>query len=170
VAAAVAFEMAHNLILEWVRGEKGINSTYCLVVAQGLCEMAKEEKRREEHEARQREEEALSARLKEEQSERQKELDRLNNDVGMRGTQEVCYVAETADEGFTPINANPSYDFAGHDDSSSDTDDDIARQTFNDQFVEAMEAEPTFREENTALLNPKADFEVELQRILKQER
>jgi polyhydroxyalkanoate synthesis regulator phasin len=146
VAAAIAFEMAHNLILEWAREKKGVINSYCLGVGQGLLEMAKEDKRREEREARKREQDTLSARLKEEELQRQKELDRLNNDVGMPDEPRVAYAAGIADNGLTSIEAPPNHDFPHHDGSSSDSDDDMGCPTFNDQFDEAEEAEPTFRE------------------------
>jgi hypothetical protein len=169
-AAAISFEMAHNLILEWAKEKKGVINSYCLGVGQGLWEMAKEEKRREEGEARKREQDTLSARLKEEELQRQKELDRLNNDVGMPDEQRVSHATGIADYTSTSIEAPPDYDISHHDGSSSDSDDDTGRPTFNDQFDEAVEAEPTFREEEDALpLDPEADFEVELQRILKRE-
>lgn len=170
VAAAIAFEMAHNLILEWAREKKGVINSYCLGAGHGLWEMAKEDKRREEREARKREQDTLSARLKEEELHRQKELDRLKNDMDVPDAQEVSCTAGIADHSSPSTEAPPPYDCSHHDGSSSDSDDDVGCPTFNDQFDEALEAEPTFREENTLPLDPEADFEVELQRILKRER
>jgi hypothetical protein len=132
--------------------------------------MAKEEKRREEHEARMREQDALSARLQEETLQRQKELDRLKKDMDVPDTQEVSHAAGIADQSSPSTEAPPPYDPSRYDGSSNDSDDDVGCSTFNDQFDEALEAEPTFREENILPLDPEADFEVELQRILKRER
>jgi hypothetical protein len=84
--------------------------------------------------------------------------------------QEISYTAGIADHSSPSTEAPPPYDCSHHDRSSSDSDDDVGCPTFNDQFNEALEAEPTFREDNTLPLDPEADFEVELQRILKRER
>jgi hypothetical protein len=53
VSAAMAFEMTHNLILEWARAKRGVSVThsYCMGVAEGLLEMARQEKEQEEMEA-----------------------------------------------------------------------------------------------------------------------
>jgi hypothetical protein len=49
VAAAMAFEMAHNLTLEWARSKTGKNAkhSYCLGVGTGLLKIARKEKREE---------------------------------------------------------------------------------------------------------------------------
>lgn len=51
VAAAMAFEMAHNLTLEWARNKKGVKHSYCLGIGDGLVEMARQEKRAERKQA-----------------------------------------------------------------------------------------------------------------------
>ena len=171
VAAAIAFEMTHNLILEWARGKKGATNSYCLGVARGLWEMAREDKRQEERQAKLQEQEKMSARLMEESLERQKELDRLNSDgVRVPEAYKGFYAAEVADEDPTSNDLTPGYNFAGQDTSSSDSEDDLDCPFPVDRHDDAMEIEPTFKEEDTVALDPEADFEVELQRIIKRER
>lgn len=48
-AAAMAFEMAHNLIFEWARNKAGRNAktSYCLGIDTGLLDIAQKEKREE---------------------------------------------------------------------------------------------------------------------------
>ncbi|KEF62076.1 uncharacterized protein A1O9_00048 [Exophiala aquamarina CBS 119918] len=49
VGAAMAFEIAHNLTLEWARGKTGKNAkhSYCLGVSRGLLKIARKEKSEE---------------------------------------------------------------------------------------------------------------------------
>jgi hypothetical protein len=84
-AAAMAFEMTYNLILDWSMPKKGTspNNSYSRGFADGLYRIAQEEKREEMKKAREKEEANMAKRLEEEQSERQKEIDRLNFQVSM---------------------------------------------------------------------------------------
>jgi Protein of unknown function (DUF2786) len=168
-AAAIAFEMAHNLILEWARGKKGAVNSYCLGVANGLREMAREEKRQEEREAKKHEQETLSARLQQEQLERQKELDRLHVDVGIAETQKAPYAVFVDDEVAIQPGPTISENTSGYDHSSSDSDDEAGHDIFHNELEEETEARPTFKMESMAM-DPEADFEAELQRVLKRER
>jgi hypothetical protein len=169
-AAAIAFEMAHNLILEWARGKKGAVNSYCLGVANGLRETAREEKRQEEREAKKREQETLSARLQQEQLERQKELDRLHADVGIAETQKAPYAVHVSDEDVLQPGPTINENTPGYDHSFSDSGDEVEHDIFHNEAGEEAEAQPTFKVEQTVPLDPEADFEAELQRILKRER
>jgi hypothetical protein len=82
-AAAMAFEMTYNLILNWSMLKKGrsIKSSYNTGVADGLYDLAQEEKREEMMKAMEKEAEIMTKCLVEEQSQRQKEIDRLNFQV-----------------------------------------------------------------------------------------
>ncbi|RMZ87741.1 hypothetical protein DV736_g5032, partial [Chaetothyriales sp. CBS 134916] len=53
VAAAMAFEMAHNLTLEWARSKTGRNTkhSYCLGIGSGLVKISRKEKREEKERA-----------------------------------------------------------------------------------------------------------------------
>jgi hypothetical protein len=79
VAAAMAFEMAFNLIGEWARPYKGIasKSSYCQGVGQELNRMAEKEILAQEKQASETESEALRKRIEEEEAQRKAELDRL---------------------------------------------------------------------------------------------
>jgi hypothetical protein len=78
-AAAIAFEMAYNLIVEWARPYRGIGSrnSYCLGVSQELYFIAEAEKRAEQREAEKAEREAFLAQVRQEELQRQAEIDRL---------------------------------------------------------------------------------------------
>jgi hypothetical protein len=169
-AAAIAFEMAHNLILEWARAKKGAVNSYCLGVANGLREMAREEKRQEEHEAKKREQEALSVRLQQEQLERQKELDRLQADVGIAETQKAPYAVPVGDEDVIQPGPAISENTFDYDHSSTDSDEEVGYDICDNEAEEETEAQPTFKVEQSMPLDPEADFEAELQRILQRER
>lgn len=79
VAAALAFEMVYNLIGEWARWRKGAGSknSYCLGIAEELCQMAEEARRLEEEQAKKVDSDTLTARVEVEKHERQAQLDRL---------------------------------------------------------------------------------------------
>jgi hypothetical protein len=82
-AAAMAFEMTYNLISNWSMPKKGTspNNSYSRGLADGLYNHARDEKREEMKEAREKEAESLAKVVEEEQFERQKEIDRLNFQV-----------------------------------------------------------------------------------------
>lgn len=82
-AAAMAFEMAFNLTLNWASMKKGGSTrhSYCLGVAEGLIKLAKDEKAKEKQEARENEESEIMAAEKLEQARRAREVDRLDFQV-----------------------------------------------------------------------------------------
>lgn len=88
VAAAHAFEMSYNLVLEWARKVKGQGNgksakyAYCLGVARSLLNMAKAEKSAEVNLARGPEEDAFNARVEEEELQREAEMDGLAAGLG----------------------------------------------------------------------------------------
>ena len=77
VAAAMAFEMAFNLIMEWSRAKKGGMMSYRIGCATGLIDMAKEERKAEMKQAKEAARRELESRLAEEQDQRQREMIRL---------------------------------------------------------------------------------------------
>ncbi|OJD36267.1 ankyrin repeat protein [Diplodia corticola] len=82
-SAALAFEKIYNLILDWARFKKGIavTNSYCLGIAAQLRKDAKKEKAEEMEEAKKSEAAQLAIREQEEQSQREKELQRLQPTV-----------------------------------------------------------------------------------------
>lgn len=79
VAAAIAFEMAHNLILEWGCAYKGGAPTfsYRLGVADGLKTLANIAKQNELAEVQRNELDSIAARNLEEEKQHRRELDRI---------------------------------------------------------------------------------------------
>ncbi|KAG4417670.1 MAG: hypothetical protein CL912_29975 [Deltaproteobacteria bacterium] len=79
VAAAMSFETAYNLIAEWARPYKGVGSknSYSLGVSDELNRMAVKEKAAEEVQAEKAEGDAIAAKRKQEEAERQAQLGRL---------------------------------------------------------------------------------------------
>ncbi|MCJ1306451.1 hypothetical protein MMC25_000093 [Agyrium rufum] len=82
VAAALAFEMAYNLILDWGAQRDGAKNIYYLGVAKGLLDMAYDEKNREQERAKQAEEAELAEREKATELQRQGEIHRLHWHTG----------------------------------------------------------------------------------------
>jgi hypothetical protein len=81
VAASMSFEMAYNLIAHWASSYRGIGTrnSYCLGASDELSRMAEKERAAEEVEARRAETDATTAKVKEEEAERQAQLDRLTS-------------------------------------------------------------------------------------------
>ncbi|KAF2141630.1 uncharacterized protein K452DRAFT_298316 [Aplosporella prunicola CBS 121167] len=155
VLAAMAYEMAYNLILDWARPKKGIaaKNSYCLGASYGLNKMAKEEKEEEMERAKKAEAEELEAREKEEIAQRQKELNRLNFDSNQAGVEDVDDTqtngAATKDKPASPTKtvisidsdsdpaSNPGSAFDS--DSVSDSDSDTSMNDFNTEVQDTSE-------------------------------
>lgn len=82
-AAAMGFEMAYNLILSWGALKKGGSPrhSYCLGVAEGLIAIAETEKEEEEEKAKESEMSNILAAENLAQTQRAREIDRLNFQV-----------------------------------------------------------------------------------------
>jgi len=78
VAAAMAFEMVHNLIQDWSSRRKGNKNSYRLGVAKGLHDTAYRAKEDEECRVREKEAQGLVTKEAVEKRKRQEEIDRLS--------------------------------------------------------------------------------------------
>ncbi|GAD96365.1 hypothetical protein TERG_03956 [Paecilomyces variotii No. 5] len=96
VSAAMAFEMAHNKILDWALQQRGNAAvfSYCQGVADGLYSMAREEKKSEKAAARKAELARLAGRERQEDERRKGEIAGFNklvpdgSDRGLRDDNE----------------------------------------------------------------------------------
>lgn len=77
--AAESFEWVHNLVLEWARGKGRSRNSYCLGVARELFKVARQDKARQEAEAKKHEREEMITRLKMEELEGHERLNRLRD-------------------------------------------------------------------------------------------
>lgn len=82
-AAAMAFEMAHNLIQGWALKKKGvaIKHSYTLGVSAGFLRTARKEKKKELRIAQEAEAETTAKRSEEEQAQRRRKIERLTSQV-----------------------------------------------------------------------------------------
>lgn len=142
VAAAMAFEMAYNVISEWARPYKGkaSKSSYCIGVAQELHRMAKVEERNQEKQAAEAEGASLHMQVEQEEAQRRAELDRL------------AFFPSSLNE--TVRNSTDGLSRTGNDD---------------DEDTSGDEATPDFVEEGGIHLDPQADFDAEIMRLVKPE-
>ena len=62
VPAAMAFEMAHNLTLEWAREKQGAKHDYCMGIGDGLVKIVRDEKKAQEKQAKEAEKAVAGAR------------------------------------------------------------------------------------------------------------
>jgi hypothetical protein len=142
IAAAMVFEMAYNLIGEWARPYKGNASknSYCIGVAQELDRMARDEKLAQEKQALEAEGESLAMQVEKEEAQRRAELDRLA--VFPSGLEE-------------PVESNT----------------DELLETWSDDYEDTSgdENEPDFAEEDGVQVDPQADLDVEIKRLIKPE-
>ena len=81
VAAAMAFEMVHNLVQDWSSRRKGNKNSYRLGVASGLRRIADREKEDEARRVREQAAKDLAVKEAEEDRQRQAEIDRLSRDA-----------------------------------------------------------------------------------------
>lgn len=83
-AAAMAFEMAHNLIQGWALEKKGISikHSYTLGVSAGLLRTARKEKKEELRIAEKAEAETTAKRSEEEKAQCLRDIERLRSQVG----------------------------------------------------------------------------------------
>lgn len=81
VSAAIAAEALHNQIVDWSERFTGIQArnSYCLGVADGLLSLSRDEKKIAEGQAREFEEQALAAKIREEEAQDVDRLSRLND-------------------------------------------------------------------------------------------
>lgn len=146
ITAALAFEMAYNLISEWARAQKGSGpkNSYCLGASWQLEKMAKEEKAAEEARAVEAEKKAVAAKVEEERIEDEARLSRLQptvetddrieeefgdwNDVGgaANSTSGEMPMADNAQSTISDdTDFNGSSDDEGHEGAGDDNDDAI---------------------------------------------
>ncbi|EGD87710.1 hypothetical protein H112_04178 [Trichophyton rubrum D6] len=166
VAAARAFEMVYNLISQWALAYKGVSArfSYACGVASGLRSMAYEEKCQEAEMARKAELETLNERIREDERQRQEELARLNpvqsefgpiSDDQLSSQSMVLSPTGLGNPGTTPKTNN------GDGDGDASSDDEEAGCGFT--------VEPDFKEADGDLLDPTADLDEEIGRLLKRE-
>ncbi|CAO2651687.1 Nn.00g042570.m01.CDS01 [Neocucurbitaria sp. VM-36] len=136
IAAVMAFEMAYNLISEWARPHKGIASknSYCIGVARELYNMAWDEKRSQERQARDAERDSLNIQVEHEEVQRQAELDRLAfspSSLGEAAEDTHDELLVTEDDGDNDMNEDETApDFVEGEfqvDAQAEFDDEIMR-------------------------------------------
>ncbi|KAF2455467.1 hypothetical protein BDY21DRAFT_380557 [Lineolata rhizophorae] len=129
VAAAMAFEMAYNLIVEWARPHKGVGSknSYCLGVSNGLATIATKEKADEEAKVQKAEADKIAAQEKEEEAQRLAQIDRLYD-----LTEISPSTRPTVEPGTSPDrhkdDIKPNLKMEGRDSSSGESDDDSSSE------------------------------------------
>ena len=80
LAAAMSFEMVHNLVQQWSMKKKGVKNSYRLGAGSGLIKIAQKEKKEEERRAQAQEAADLAARQAAEVQTRERELARLSGE------------------------------------------------------------------------------------------
>ena len=114
VFAAMSFEMAHNLILDWAdvfTTVQGRNS-YCLGVASGLDRLARDERLHMENAVRENEQRGTAARMREGELERLKAIARLNDQFSSQ-TKEESFLEDASEEkyeGFIDLDDGSDHD------------------------------------------------------------
>lgn len=147
--------MVHNLILDWSMHVKGMKNSYCLGVAEGLKLTAWKEKEEERRAVEERERQELAAREKTEALKRTEEIERLHHqpefgdDSDSDSDSDAIWACLPLEEAGSPE--------ASKDEtlSSSDDIDDEVQPTFSAAYEQPIDLE--------------ADFEAELQKIIKSE-
>ncbi|KAF5863553.1 hypothetical protein ETB97_009797 [Aspergillus alliaceus] len=159
VAAAMAFEMAHNRILDWACSYKRGSTTfsYCIGVADGLVAMANREKKVELEMVRKKELDMIASREREEAIERQRETERLYNISTLAGE-----LAESEDESGDGGPGSRGIDNSGG--GPSDPGELVDTENFNGGEVKA-----DFNETDKMIIDLTGDVDDNIDGILKRE-
>lgn len=183
VLAAVAFEIAYNKILDWVKDYTGVTRSfsYCSGVAKGLYDQAKAERQREREEVRRKELEKLEAQLREaqrlrEEKERAIALGVSNLADRYNATAETEVLDDTSSQSVqkelhTVDDVSSPADMAEHDpmwDEDAASSDDSVPGPGEDDGSD-MDCEVDFRFDAAETLNLDTDLDGEIRRFIKQE-
>jgi Protein of unknown function (DUF2786) len=178
-AAAYSFEMVYNQINDWARAYKGGNprNSYFLGASESLQTMARKEKKAEEARARRAEVEALVAKVREEQRERQAQLDRLaplgdsaplmhakvenNVHVDIKRESDSSHSPLVSQDDSSDASDTDSMGYTGFDNGSDDSSSSSS-ETGSEDIVE-----PDFNFDNEDRIDPSKNLEDELQRLIK---
>lgn len=134
--------------------------------------MAKEEKKIEERLTRQREREAMMAKIEQERIHRQAELDRLHWCGVLDRTGTHFLAPKVEEETHTSTRLDNAHAVAIEDSFNKSTFSPAAAifGDFDADEMDETESKPNFHPENEVPLDLSADFKEELQKIIKQER
>lgn len=154
-AAAMAFVMAHNNILEWACAYKGGTPTfsYRLGVADGLVAMANREKSRELRHVQRKELDLIAAKEREDAKQRQLQLDRL------RLLPAPSTDTNVSSPDSTRISMNPDSNMAGFD---SDSDSELGERG-------GFSIKADFNTDDAQMIDSCDDVEEGIQSLLKRE-
>jgi Protein of unknown function (DUF2786) len=192
VAAAQAFEMAHNLCLEWAR-TKNPKRSYCLGIGAGLKKMARDEKKAEKRQAKERE------RREQQEQQRERESEENNQpgadagrpraarveekDSDLEPLQETRFLSPSQDDVNSTIKSEergkvtPAIKLEEDDDSDSaikleESGSHISEfkgggdNASDDDHDDESEAKLTFKEEDEKPIDLDGDFEQQLQDMI----
>ena len=166
--AAMAFEMAHNLALEWASARKGPKFDYCMGIGDGLVRIARDEKKAEEKRAKEVEKaEAedyvtpISTQAAPQTAVNNKMLDQGPREDDPVTGYGIKYDEDTRiklddDDGSSSV---PDLDFDDGLDAIMDADDDASDD-------DAFNATTTFKEEDDQAIDLTGDFDDELQKMM----
>ena len=171
ITAALAFEMAYNLVAEWARLQKGFGpkNSYCIGASYQLQVMAKEEKEAEEARAVEAEKEAIAAKVRQEEIEDQARLDRLEpvpepTEIDNEGpTLAVADVDDTNDENWVFLDDSRSAASSLSDDTEFNGFSDDEGLGPNDDVIE-----PDFVETDEPV-NIDGDLDEEIRKHMRSE-
>jgi uncharacterized protein DUF2786 len=163
-AAAMAFEMAYNLIAEWARPYKGVGSknSYCMGISEEFYSIAKAEKRAERRQAEEAEREELLAHVGQEELQRQAEIDRLAPLLNNPPHMEVPTHPDV--EGPTSF-SSPLLKTEEDDDDYAFDCDHLTSKDDEDDYSDTVE--PDFKLEGDSQINLSSDLDDMIKRLVK---
>ncbi|KAH7014270.1 uncharacterized protein B0I36DRAFT_338490 [Microdochium trichocladiopsis] len=163
VAAAMAFEMAYNLIAEWARAYKGVGSknSYCHGVCDQLVRDARRAKAQEEAQAKRAELEAIADTAKQEEADTAARLARLEqppaeDDVSIKSSSPEPQVKAEDDDSTTEM-------------VDGDSEDEDLGQEDPDSELEDF-WQPNFEIKEEGPLDLSGDLDLEIENLVKEER
>ncbi|KXJ89108.1 hypothetical protein Micbo1qcDRAFT_165880, partial [Microdochium bolleyi] len=156
VAAAMAFEMAYNLIAEWARSYKGVASknSYCHGVCDQLWRDARRAKADEEAQAKKAELEAVAGRAEQEEAQVAEQVARLEPPGSDRASTE-------------PDSPEPQVKVE-QDDDNDDANSEASDEDDGDELQDFLL--PNFEVKKDGPLDISGDLDLEIDNLVKIER
>jgi hypothetical protein len=175
----MSFEMAYNLITEWARPYKGVGckNSYSLGVSDELMRMSRKEKAAEEVQAMKAERDAVAAKVKQEEAERQAQLGRLApfpETLNKPSSPEPATSADTSGDinGDHTLSQDDAHNTVWSDSERIGDDGfDGDPGPLNEQDDESSEGciEPDFKVEDEYSVNCFGDLDEEISKLIKRE-
>ena len=168
IPAAMGFEMAHNLALEWARYKQGGKHDYCMGIGDGLLKIVEDEKKAELKQAQNAEKRAKKAEKSRAEARGRawaawmKKFWRTAEGESLMSGVKLRKAAGAARGNPIVIDADNDSD----EDSDGDSDEDSDGDSDEDSDEDIFDAETTFKEADDTTIDLNSSFEDQLRKLV----